>query len=496
MTAPSLQPAASGTSVAGAVEVRPSPPQIDLSCSSPILFMFASAAVWLALGTFLTLIVSIKLHQPAFLSGTAWLTFGRVRPAGMDALLYGFASQAGMAMIIWLSCRLGAVTLCCRGPLIVAAMFWNLGVTVGVLGVLAGLGTGFSMIDMPVFANAILFASYAVIGVCSLVTFNSRENRTLYASQWYLLGALFWFPWAFSAANLLLNYWPLRGVLQPFIASWFSNNLLMLWLGSIALAALFYFLPKLLNRPLYSNYLAAFGFWTYVLFAGWTGSTQLLGGPLPSWMIAIGTSASVLLIAPTIAVAFNWYKTISGARFAGRDVANTVLRFTLFGAVAFLMASGGQILLGCPRISSITQFSFVPLALTYLFIFGAFGMTAFAAIYYIVPRAARIEWPEEKLVRLHYNCSAIGVGLLFLSLLIGGLIQGYRLNQTTIEVAQVTRGTIPFVGMATLGFLALLIGQIAFLKNLFTLLHRQGSPVRAAAVELFIPEPARAGGKP
>src|SRR5260221_8748811 len=242
MTAPSLQPDVSGTpdsAAAGTVVARPTPAQIDLSCSSPVLFMFASSAVWLALGTLLTLLVSIKLHQPAFLSGASWLTFIRVRPAGMDALLYGFASQAGMAMIIWLGCRLGAVTLCCSGPVIVAAGFWNLGVTVGVLGVLAGLGTGFSMIDMPVFANAILFASYAVVGVCSLVTFHNRENRTLYASQWYLLAALFWFPWAFSAANLLLNYWPVRGVLQAFVASWFSINLLTLCLGSLGLSALF-----------------------------------------------------------------------------------------------------------------------------------------------------------------------------------------------------------------------------------------------------------------
>jgi len=123
-------------------------------------------------------------------------------------------------------------------------------------------------------------------------------------------------------------------------------------------------------------------------------------------------------------------------------------------------------------------------------------MTAFGAIYYIVPRATRMAWPSDKLVRTHYTCSAAGIGTLFLALLLGGLIQGYRLNETTADVVRITRGTIPFIGLGTLGLLLLLVGQAAFLKNLFTLLHRQARPVRAAALGLFVREEARAGGRP
>jgi cytochrome c oxidase cbb3-type subunit 1 len=264
----------------------------------------------------------------------------------------------------------------------------------------------------------------------------------------------------------------------------------------VGLATLFYFIPKLVNRALYSNYVAAFGFWTYMLFAGWTGSVQLIGGPFPSWMIAIGTSAAILLIVPTVAVGYNWYKTVVGFRFSRPDAGNVVLRYILFGALAYFVSSAGVILLGFYSVSAITQFSFVPQALVYFVIFGFFGMTALGAMYYIIPRATGIAWPSAKLVRWHYNCTAAGIVILFFSLLIGGLIQGYRLNQTTTDILTVTRGAIPFIGMATLGFLLLLLGQFAFLKNLFTLMHRQASPVRAAAVGLFIPGAARVGGKP
>jgi cytochrome c oxidase cbb3-type subunit 1 len=496
MTVPSSQAPQHVTPSVAAATARPyTPAEIDVSCSAPLAWLFGSAAVWLAIGTLLNLVASIKLHSPGFFADPAWLTFGRVRPAGMDALLYGFASQAAMGMIVWLTCRLGASPLCCRGPVLLAAWFWNLGVTIGVLGVLAGGSTGFGWVEMPRFAHGILFASYTVIGLVTLVSFHNRTERNLYVSQWYILAAMFWFPWIYSGAQLLLFSWPVRGVLQSFINVWFTNNFVTLWLGAVALATLFYFIPKLINRPLYSSYVAGFGFWTYVLFAGWTGPIQLIGGPLPTWMIAIGTSAALLLIVPTVAVGYNWYMTVAGLRFDRRDASNVVLRCILFGALAYFVASVGGILLGCYRVSAITQFSLVPLALAYFIIYGFFGMTAFGAIYYIIPRATAFDWPSAKLVRIHYACSVAGVGILFVALLLGGLIQGYRLNQTTVDIVRVTRGTIPFIGLSTLGWLILLVGQLAFLKNLFTLLHRQAAPVRAAAVELFVPETARAGGR-
>src|SRR6185369_821838 len=335
MTAPfSSAPQNVTPSVAVPVARPYTPAEIDVSCSAPLAWLFSSASIWLAVGTLLNLIASIKLHSPGFFGDTAWLTFGRVRPAGMDALLYGFASQAAMGIIIWLTCRLGASTLCCKGPILLATAFWNLGVAIGVLGVLAGNSTGFAWLEMPRFAHAILFASYAVIGVVTLVSFHNRNERRLYVSQWYILAAMFWFPWIYSGVQLLLLYWPVRGVLQSFLNAWFTNNFLTIWLGGVALATLFYFIPKLINRPLYSSYVASFGFWTYLLFASWTGSVQLIGGPFPTWMVAIGTSAALLLIVPTVAVAYNWYMTVAGLRFDRRDAANVVLRCILFGALA------------------------------------------------------------------------------------------------------------------------------------------------------------------
>src|SRR5881396_3599207 len=92
---------------ARAGQQRLTPAQIDASCRWPLLLLFGSGVCWLVLGTVLSLIVSIKLHAPGFLADYSWLTLGRVRPAAMNAFLYGFASQVGIGVLLWLMCRLG-----------------------------------------------------------------------------------------------------------------------------------------------------------------------------------------------------------------------------------------------------------------------------------------------------------------------------------------------------------------------------------------------------
>ena len=87
------------------------PADIDASCRWPLLLMFLSALVWLVFGGLLSVIGAIKLHAPGFLADCPYLTFGRVRPAQMNALIYGFALQAALGVTLWILCRLGRTRL-------------------------------------------------------------------------------------------------------------------------------------------------------------------------------------------------------------------------------------------------------------------------------------------------------------------------------------------------------------------------------------------------
>src|SRR4026209_413627 len=244
---------------------------IDASTRLPVLFFYASAIVWLLLGTLLAGLTSFKLHAPDLLSNLSFLTWGRVRPAHMNVMVYGWASMAGIGTAIWLMARLCRTTL--RYPLLLGAGagFWELGVLLGVGGILLGDSTGYQWLDFASYAAIVLFVAYTLVASWAVLMFRFRRGEQIYITQWYLLGAFLWFPWLYAAGQLMLFVVPVQGVLQAAVGWWYANNLLFLWFGAIGLGTAYYMIPKVIGRPVYSYHLAMIGFWTYALFSSWTG---------------------------------------------------------------------------------------------------------------------------------------------------------------------------------------------------------------------------------
>jgi cytochrome c oxidase cbb3-type subunit I len=458
---------------------------IDASCRWPVTLLLWKSLGWFAIAALLLLISSIKLHGPGFLSGAAWLTLGRVRPAAMNALLYGFACQAAFGVSMWLVCRLGRVRLEGGPAFLIAGAAWNLAVFLGVIGILAGASTGFQWLEMPAFVAPLLFVAYAALGAWMLITFARRTEGTLYVSQWYLLAALFCFPWIFSVASLLLLGLPVRGVLQAVVGAWYRSNFLELWLTPVALAATFYFIPKLVRRPLYSSGLAKFGFWALVLFAGWTGFTQMIGGPIPAWMISVSVAANGLLLLSVFCVAVNLQRTLCGKDGCAAALQNPTLRYIVFGVVCYVVAGLMGVVIGTRTVAVFTRFTYVETARTLLVVLGCFGMTMLGAIHDIIPRVLQTEWASAKLARASFLGSAVGVALIFLGLTAAGLVQGAKLNHPAVQIVTAIKATAPFMGMATLGWLLLLAGQVALLINLGKMLAARWVPVCRSALSVL-----------
>src|SRR5438067_11095548 len=136
---------------------------IDASTRVPVLMFYASAIVWLLFATLLAGFVSFKLHSPDWFSDVSFLTWGRLSPVHVNIMIYGWASMAAMGTAIWLMARLCRTVL--RHPLLLVAGagFWNFGVLIGVIAVLAGQSTGYQWLEFPPYAAAVLFVSYVLI---------------------------------------------------------------------------------------------------------------------------------------------------------------------------------------------------------------------------------------------------------------------------------------------------------------------------------------------
>ena len=462
--------------------------EVDASCRLPVLFFFASALVWLIIGTVLALMASFKLNAPEFLTQSAWLTFGRVRPAHMNAVIYGFASQSAIGVTLWLMARLCRVPLFHQGTILAAGIFWNIGVTIGILGILAGDSTGIEWLEMPGYASPIIFVAYALIGIWGVITFRFRRERQLYVSQWYLLAALLWFPWIYSTANIMLVAEPVRGTVQAAVNWWYAHNILGLWFTPVGLAAIYYFIPKVIGRPIHSYYLSILGFWSLALFYNWNGMHHLVGGPLPAWLISVSIVASVMMLIPVTVVGINHHFTMRG-HFHKLKYSPT-LRFIVFAGMSYTLASLQGVLSALRSVSEITHFTHHTIAHSHLGMYAFFAMSMFGSIYYIAPRLTRREWPSARLISLHFWGSALGVLLYVGPLSLGGFLQGLAMNNPEIPFIQTVLLTKKYLLFRSAAGSLMAIAHLAFFVNFCWLLARCFGPYRQ-------PEPMiLAGTKP
>jgi cytochrome c oxidase cbb3-type subunit 1 len=480
--AASLNPATPPVAVA-----RAELSEIDASTKWPVIVFLLSALAWLLVGTVFALISSIKLHTPEFLGDYEWLTFGRARTAHLNAVVYGWSTNAAFAVAFWLMARLSRAKLRHPGVLVIAACFWNLGVTLGVAGILAGDSTSIEWLEMPPYATPLLFVAYAIVGAWAVITFRFRKTEHIYVSQWYLLAALFWFPWLYSIAQIMLIFEPARGTVQALVNWWFAHNVLGLWFTPIGLAAAYYFIPKVLGKPIHSYYLSVLGFWSLAIFYNWAGVHHLIGGPVPAWVISAGIAASLMMVIPVVVTAINHHLTMVGSFGALRS--SPTLRFVVFGAVNYTLVSFTGSAMAIRSVNEITHFTHFTVGHAHQGLYAFFTMVMFGAVYYILPRILLKEWPSAALIRTHFWAAAIGVTLYWVDLEIGGWIQGVEMNNANIAFLDVVRHTLPWLYVRSVAGIVMTIGHLAFAVNIAWMLGAK-RPAGATAPTLFHNPPA------
>ncbi|HUE37558.1 MAG TPA: cbb3-type cytochrome c oxidase subunit I [Candidatus Acidoferrum sp.] len=440
---------------------------VDASCRVPLLALFGGAALWLVVGLALEIVASLTFHMPDLFACCQYLTYGRVLPAANDLIVYGFAIPAALGVILWIFARLSEAELVLPLVPIAAANIWHLGVFIGVVAILIGDSTGFAWLEFPRAASVLLFAAFMLIAISAFATFGERRERALQPPHWFLLAALLWFPWIYSTANLFLVGFPVRGVTQAVIDWWFSNNLLFVWLGLVGLGVAFYVLPKLAGRPLQGGYFGIFGFWTFILFAPWLGIPQT--APVPSWLPAISVVASVLMIFPLLAFYIVYHKTVQGVDLQCKG---GPFCYTKFGTVTFILSGIMLLCCGCPDFGRVVGLTWFVPAQACLQIFGFFSIVICGAVYELLPRVMGFELSFPKLARFQHWLFMAGVALLVVPLAIGGILQGLKMANPSVQFSDIVQGTLPYLRISTLGLLLLLLGSLLFAANIFGMTAR------------------------
>ena len=447
---------------------------IDRSLRHPVMFFLTSGAAWLAVSILLGVISSAKVHSPDFLSNCAWLTYGRVFPAHINALVYGWGMQAAFAVIIWLMARLSRKQCTSAGMILTAGHVWNIGVALGVIGILSGNGTGMQWMEFPAFAWPVLLLSYFVILIGSFIQFRVRPEGHVYISQWYLLAAMIWFPWIYITANTLLHCMPGNPVMAAGINAWFKSGMIFLFFTPVALATAYYLAPKVTGRPVYSYSLAKLGFWSLAIIAPWAGMQKLAGAPVPYFLPYLGAAATVLLFIPAFAAAMNTLRTALSE--PEKVAASPTLRFTIAGIVGLLVLAVEAVVFNLPGSTlKLTQFSLSGYGFDILALYGFFTLVMFGATYFIVPRVTRREWLSRRLIKIHFLFSVYAVAILGVFTLLGGMFQGAAQENWQIPwLADAASSAESYAVAITMSWCLILFSNFFFFLHLLLMWMRLG----------------------
>ena len=443
--------------------------ELDRKARMVVLFFIVSGVLWLLFGTLLALVASLKMHMPDWIGTAGWLTFGRVRPLHLNTMVYGWASLTGAGVALWLMSRLLKVPIMLRGYLIAAGVIWNLALLVGSIQILAGFSRGIEWLEFPVSTMVLIVLCVIILSASVLMMLATRRVKQLYVSVWYLLAAFLWFPLLGLVSSLPIFDTP---TVQAGMNWWYAHNALGLWFTPIGLAAAYYFIPKVLGRPIYSYGLSLLGFWGLALFYNWNGFHHLIGGPVPTWFVTISISASVMMIIPVVVVAVNHHMTVVGSF---RAVVNSpTLRFVVFAAMSYTLVSLQGSMQALRSANEVIHFTHFVVAHAHIGMYAFVTMMLFGACYYILPRITMREWHSKRLIKWHFWLTASGIIIYTVALQGIGLFQGFAMIDPDVPFTDTVTMTIPYLAARSVSGLLMGAGHLVFAWLVIRMVYRPG----------------------
>jgi cytochrome c oxidase cbb3-type subunit 1 len=359
-------------------------------------------------------------------------------------------------------------------------MLWNTGVIAGIGCIAVGFNDGLEWLEIPWQVGLLIATGGALVAIPLVFTMQNRKVNHLYVSIWYMGAALFWFPVLYLIANIPGVHF---GVEQATMNWWFGHNVLGLFYTPMALASVYYFLPKIIGRPVQSYNLSLLGFWTLAFFYGQVGGHHLIGGPVPSWLITLAIVQSVMMLVPVISFSVNQHLTMRG-KFRTL-IHSPTLRFIVLGGMMYTMSSVQGSFEALRSINTITHFTHFTVAHAHLGLYGFFTMVMFGSIYFVMPRVMSWEWPYPTLIALHFWLVVIGFSIYFIGLTIGGWLQGLAMLDASKPFMDSVAVTIPYLKSRSLGGVIMTFGHLIFAFHFAAMSLRFG-PNRTGAALLTV----------
>jgi cytochrome c oxidase cbb3-type subunit 1 len=440
-----------------------------------VFYYLVAALCYFGVALLAGLLFALQLlnHNP--LSGIELFSPGRWRMVHTNGMAYGFIANAFLGFLHWAVPRLTQRPVLSVGLSWFIFAAWQVVVLATVVGLLVGEAQGIEWGETPVWIDPLALAGLLLVNINFLPPI-LRTTGPLYVTLWYFMAAFAWTFLTYAMGNFIPEYF-IPGTGGGAVAGMFIHDLVGLFVTPIGWGLMYYFVPILTQRPIWSHGLSLVGFWGLAFFYPLTGIHHFLYTPIPMFLQygAVISTIAVEMVVTTVII--NFLGTVWGS--GGQVWRSLPLRWFFTGMALYATTCLQCAMQVTLTFQAVIHFTDWVVGHAHLVMFGVFGFWILGSMTYLFPRLLGTEWARPQLLEWHYWLSTGGMIVMFIALVLGGIFQGFSWAslkpwQDSVEVS------LPYWWLRLVAGLALIAGQVCFAVNLYQT-YRQARKKESAA---------------
>jgi len=440
-------------------------------------FLYASVffgVVGMAVG----LLLALMFIFPNMTDNISWLSFGRLRPLHTNAVIFAFVGNAIFGGVYYSLQRLLKTRM--YSDVLSNINFWGWQLIIVAAAITLPLGytssKEYAELEWPI--DIAIAVVWVVFGINMIMTIIKRRERHLYVAIWFYLATfvtvavLHIFNNIELPVSMLKSYSVYAGVQDALVQWWYGHNAVAFFLTTPFLGLMYYYLPKIANRPVYSYRLSIIHFWSLIFLYIWAGPHHLLYSALPEWAQNLGVVFSVMLIAPSWGGMINGLLTLRGAWDKVRT--EPVLKFFVVAITGYGMATFEGPLLSFKNVNAIAHYTDWIVAHVHVGALAWNGFMTFAIVYWLLPRIAKTKLYSKKLANFHFWIGTLGIVLYTIPLYVAGFSQHMMWKQFNPDgtlkygnFLETVTAIMPMYAMRAIGGTLYIIGVFVLVYNIY-----------------------------
>ena len=458
-----------------------------------------ASTFWGVVGFLVGVVIAFQLSFPVLNLDLPWTTFGRLRPLHTSAVVFAFGGNVLLATsfhVVQRTCRARLA-----GNLSPWFVFWGyqLFIVLAATGYVLGITQSKEYAEPEWYVDIWLTVVWVMYLMVFLVTLWKRQEKHIYVANWFYLAFIVTIAMLHIVNALAIpvsitgtkSYSLFAGVQSALTQWWYGHNAVGFFLTAGFLGIMYYFIPKRVNRPVYSYRLSIIHFWALIFLYIWAGPHHLHYTALPDWSQTLGMTFSIMLWMPSWGGMINGLMTLSGAWNKLRT--DPVVRFLVTSVAFYGMSTFEGPLMSIKAVNALSHYTDWTIGHVHSGALGWVAYVSFGALYFLAPVVwNRKSLYSDKLVSLHFWVSTIGILLYISAMWVSGIMQGLMWRAydafgfLEYSFSETVEAMHPFYVIRALGGVLFLIGSLVMVYNIW---RTARGDVRASEADDIIVNP-------